>query len=134
MLLNKVLQTKEKSKVKTNAESTKPGPIFTPAVDIFETDNEITVLADIPGVKSDGLDIDLRDNILSLGGTVESLETKEEQKVLTEFEIGKYWRQFTISNIIDQSKIDAELKDGVLRLTLPKAEKALPRKIQVKAA
>ena len=134
MLLNKVLQTKEKSKVKTNAESTKPGPIFTPAVDIFETDNEITVLADIPGVKSDDLDIDLRDNILSLGGTVESLETKEEQKVLTEFEIGKYWRQFTISNIIDQSKIDAELKDGVLRLTLPKAEKALPRKIQVKAA
>ncbi|PIE61000.1 MAG: heat-shock protein Hsp20 [Desulfobacterales bacterium] len=125
------LQVKEKSQVQTAGESTKPGIRFTPAVDIFENDKEITLLADMPGVTAEGLEIDLRDNTLTLEGDVEPFEKKDELNVLTEFEVGQYWRQFTLTEVINQSKIEANLNNGVLRLTLPKVEKAQPRKIKV---
>ena len=128
----KALKAKEKKVVSTPAERTRPGPIFTPAVDIFETDQEITLVADIPGVKADSLDIDLRDNVLTLAGEVETPEDQGEVDVLREYDTGKYLREFTLSEMIDQSKIEAELKDGVLRLTLPKVEAVSPRKVTVK--
>jgi HSP20 family protein len=129
---SKALQAKQKSEVTTPAEQTKPGPVFTPAVDIFETENEITLLADMPGVKAGDLDIDLHDNVLSLDGSVRSPEGADEVDVFKEYRTGKYSRQFTLSQVIDQSKIKAELKDGVLRLRLPKVEAATPRKIAVR--
>jgi HSP20 family protein len=128
----KALKAKEKREVPVPAERTKPGPTFTPAVDIFETDREITLVADIPGVKADNLDIDLRDNILTLAGEVEAPEGQGEVDVLREYDTGKYLREFTLSEMIDQSKIEAELKDGVLRLRLPKVEAVSPRKVTVK--
>jgi HSP20 family molecular chaperone IbpA len=128
----KALKAKEKRVVSVPAERTKPGPTFTPAVDIFETDREITLVADIPGVKADSLDIDLRDNVLTLVGEVEAPEGQGEVDVLREYGTGKYLREFTLSEMIDQSKIEAELKDGVLRLTLPKVEAVSPRKVPVK--
>lgn len=130
----KALQAKQKSEVTTRTEQTRPGPVFTPAVDIFETEKEITLLADMPGVKSGDLDIDLHENVLSLDGDVKAPEGADEVDVLREYRTGKYYRQFTLSQVIDQSKIDAELKDGVLRLRLPKVEAATPRKIAVKGA
>jgi HSP20 family protein len=129
----KELQAREKAEVSTPAEQTRPGPTFTPAVDIFETDQEITVLADMPGVKAKDLAVDLRENTLTLTGTVEPPEREKEEEVLREYRTGNYYRQFTLSDTIDQSKIDAALKDGVLRLTLAKIEKATPRTIPVKA-
>ncbi len=131
---SKALQAKQKSEVTPSAELTKPGPVFTPAVDIFETKKEITLLADMPGVKSGDLDIDLHENVLSLDGNVKAPEGAEEVDVLREYRTGKYYRQFTLSQVIDQSKINAELKDGVLRLRLPKVEAATPRKIAVKSS
>jgi HSP20 family molecular chaperone IbpA len=128
----KALKAKEKRVVPAPAERTKPGPSFTPAVDIFETDREITLVADIPGVKADNLEIDLRDNILTLAGEVAAPEGPGEEDVLREYDTGKYLREFTLSEMIDQSKIEAELKDGVLRLTLPKLEAVSPRKVTVK--
>lgn len=127
------LQAKEKAEVASPAEQTSPGLVFTPEVDIFETDKEITLLADMPGVKAKDLLIGLRKNVLSLDGEVELPEGADEADVFREYRTGKYSRQFKLSEIIDQSKIDAELKDGVLRLKLPKAEAAKPRKIAVKA-
>jgi HSP20 family protein len=129
----KELQAREKAEVSPTAEQTRPGPTFTPAVDIFETDQEITVLADMPGVKAKDLAIDLRENTLTLSGEVESPEGEKEQDVLREYRTGDYYRQFTLSEGIDQSKIEAALKDGVLRLRLPKVEAAAPRTIPVKA-
>ena len=134
MTETKEIQAKEKQEVSVPAEQTKPGPVFTPAVDIFETEKDMTLLADLPGVKSDELNIDLRDNVLTLTGEVAPWEGAEEEDLLIEYEIGRYLRQFTLSEVIDQDKIDAQLNDGVLRLTLPKVEKATPRKISVKAA
>ncbi|WP_337833621.1 Hsp20/alpha crystallin family protein [Desulfonema magnum] len=104
-----------------------------PVADIFETELEITLLADMPGVKPEDLDIDLRENTLTLAGEVEPPEGAEETDIFREYQTGRYFRQFTLSEVIDQSKIDAKLNDGVLRLTLPKVEKAAPRKIMVKA-
>lgn len=130
---SKEIQAREKQELTAPAEQTKPGPVFSPAVDIFETEKEITLLADLPGVNSDELNIDLRDNVLSLAGGVAPWESAEEKDLLVEFEIGRYFRQFNLSEVIDQEKIDAQLNDGVLRLTLPKVEKAQPRKIAVTA-
>lgn len=130
----KALKAKEKREVPAPAEGTRPGPTFTPAVDIFETDREITLVADIPGVKADNLDIDVRDNVLTLVGEVEAPEGQGEVDVLREYDTGKYLREFTLSEMIDQSKIEAELKEGVLRLTLPKVEAVSPRKVTVKVA
>jgi HSP20 family molecular chaperone IbpA len=130
---SKELKVKEKQEVSTAAEQTKPGLVFTPSVDIFENETEIVLLADMPGVKAQDLNIDLRDNTLTLDGGVEPVEGAGEEDVLIEYEVGKYHRQFSLSEVIDQAKIDAQLKDGVLRLTLPKVEKATPRTITVQA-
>jgi HSP20 family protein len=130
---SKSIQVKEKSELTTPAEQTRPGLVFTPAVDIFETEKEITLLADMPGVKSADLDIDLRDNMLTLDGDVKAPEGTDEVDVIREYRTGKYYRQFTLSQLIDQAKIAAELKDGVLRLQLPKGEAATPRRIAVKS-
>jgi HSP20 family protein len=130
---SKAIQAKEKAEVTSTAEQTRPGLVFTPAVDIFETDREITLLADMPGVKSKALNIDLHENILTLDGDVNPPEGADEVDIMTEYRTGKYYRQFTLSQVIDQGKIDAVLKDGVLRLRLPKVEAATPRKIAVKS-
>jgi HSP20 family protein len=128
----KEIQVKPKQEITSPAEQTKPGMVFTPSVDIFETDRELTLLADLPGVKAENLTIDLRENILTLTGEVEPFESANEKDILIEYETGKYYRQFSLSNVIDQSKINANLTDGVLRLTLPKIEEAKPRKIEVR--
>lgn len=130
---SKALQVKEKAEVTAPAEQMRPGLVFTPAVDIFETEKEITLLADMPGVKSGGMNIDLRDNVLTLDGDVKPPEGAGEVDVMREYRTGKYYRQFTLSQVIDQGKIDAELNDGVLRLRLPKVEAATPRRIAVKS-
>jgi HSP20 family molecular chaperone IbpA len=114
------------------AESTRPGLVFTPAVDIFETEAAITVLADMPGVRVDGLGIDLRDNVLSIEGRVAEIQGEKEQMLLQEYRTGSFHRDFRLTNLIDQNNIDASLSNGVLRLTLPKAEAARPRKIEVR--
>jgi HSP20 family protein len=129
---SKALKAKDKMEIATPAEQMKPGLVFTPAVDIFETDRELTVLADLPGVKAKDLTIDVRDDVLSLAGEVNPLEGPNEVVVLREYETGKYVRQFNLSEVIDQSKIEANLTEGVLRLILPKVEPATPRKIKVK--
>ena len=131
---SKALQAKEKAELTTPGEQTRPGLVFTPAVDIFETDKEITLLADMPGVKAGDLNIDLHENLLTLNGEAQTPEGEGEVDVIREYHTGKYYRQFTVSQIIDQAKIDAEMKDGVLRLRLPKVEAATPRRITVKSS
>lgn len=117
---------------KESPEQTRPGEVYSPATDIFETDESITVLADMPGVKADALQIDLRDNVLTLTGRVAPQESNYESELLREFQTGTFYRQFTLSERIDQARIDAKLTDGVLRLELPKVERAKPRQIQVR--
>jgi len=131
---SKALQAREKAEVQTPAEQLKPGLVFSPAIDIFETEKEITLLADMPGVKASQLSIDLKESILSLTGDVEDPQGADEADLLREYRTGRYFREFSLSQGVDQSRIDAELKDGVLHLRLPKVEKATPRKIAVKVS
>ena len=132
--MEKQLQRTEKQKVASSAEQTRPGLVFTPAVDIFDNDSALTVLADLPGVKAKDLKIDLRESTLTLTASVDSLQGDQEIEVFREYESGTFFRQFTLAETIDQAKIDAELRDGVLRLRLPKTEAAKPRQIAVKAS
>ena len=125
------LKVREKQEVAASAEQTKPGPVFTPSVDIFETDRAITVLADMPGVKAEDLNVDLRDDTLTLIGETSAAVDIPGDKMHVEYETGRYYRQFSLSEVIAQDRIDATLSDGVLRLTLPKVEKATPRRITV---
>jgi HSP20 family protein len=129
----KELKIREKQELSTPAEQTRPGLVFTPSVDIFETDKELVLLADMPGVRAGDLSIDLRDDTLTLAGDVQPGQGPDESDILIEYEVGKYYRQFSLSEIIDQARIDAKLEDGVLRLTLPKVEKATPRRIEVQS-
>ena len=128
------IQKTETSNVATAPEQTRTGPVYSPAVDIFENDGSITLLADMPGVKSSDLEIDLRENVLTLTGRVTPTGTSKESNVLREYRPGTFFRQFTLSEAIDQPKIDAQLTDGVLRLELPKGAKARPRQITVRSA
>jgi HSP20 family protein len=127
------LQAREKREVTSPAEQTKAGLVFTPPVDIFETPSEITVLADMPGVNAEHLRVDLHDNVLTLTGDVESPEGPSERILLRQYQTGKYFRQFALSEAIDQEKVEANLTDGVLRLKLPKVAAAQPRRITVKS-
>jgi HSP20 family molecular chaperone IbpA len=119
--------------ISARPEQTRSGTVYTPAVDIFENDSAITVLADMPGVKASDLRIDLRESVLTLTGRVSLLETSNELHILREYEPGMFFRQFSVGEMIEQSKIDAQLRDGVLRLELPKAERARPRQIAVRS-
>lgn len=131
---SKELKLKGKQEVTAPAEQTRPGAVFSPNVDIFENDQQITLLADLPGVTPEELKIDLRDDILTISGDVKPFEGPDEKDLMIEYEVGQYYRQFTLSEVIDQNRIEAQLKDGVLQLRLPKVEKATPRKINVTAA
>jgi len=115
-----------------SAEQTRPAPVFQPPVDIYETDEMLVVLADLPGVKADELAIDLENDVLRLQGGAG--DEAEGEPLLREYQLGRYLRQFTINEAIDRQAISAELKNGQLTLRLPKAAKAMPRKIQVSQA
>jgi HSP20 family protein len=132
-MADKELQVREKRELQADAEHTRPGVVFTPAVDIFESEDEITLLADMPGVAGDGVTIDVQNDELKVTGEVEAPGSENETYMLREYEAGRFYRHFSLSDRIDQSKISASMKDGVLRLALPKMEKAKPRKIEVKA-
>jgi HSP20 family protein len=125
----KDLQVQEKRELKKE-EPTHEGVFFEPGVDIYETPTALTLVADVPGATAKDLEIDLRDNVLTLTARTAQRDQRW-RPIYEEYRIGDYTRQFRLGHEIDQSKINAKIKDGVLMLQLPKAESALPRKIQV---
>ncbi len=130
---DKDLQVQEKQEVQSQSESTRNVPVFVPAVDIYEKDQGLVLVADMPGVPMENVEIDLNNDQLTIRGMVPQEERKG-TTLLREYAVGDYYRQFTLSNVIDQGKIEATMKDGVLKLILPKAEAAKPRKISVQGA
>jgi HSP20 family protein len=123
---------------KERAEQTQPerlrgGVFFTPRVDIIETDHELTVFADLPGVKPNEVDLRYENGELTLHGRVQPRQP-ERGSLLNEYEVGDFYRAFTIGESIDGSKISAEFKNGVLTIHLPKMEKAKPRQITVRGS
>ncbi len=131
-MAEKELQPKAKTEAPAKAERVRPGRVFLPAVDIFETPEELVLIADMPGVSGEKVTLDLKENHLLISGEVGPPLGEGETLVEQEYFSGDFQREFHLGSLIDQSKIEATLKDGVLRLVLPKVEKAKPRKIQVK--
>ena len=123
----------ERSSV-TQAEMTRDLPVFTPAADIYEKDDALLVVCDMPGVPENAVDIDLENNVLVITGRQEDQSQKDCQLVYRGYVTGIYRRVFTLATDIDREKIKARLVNGVLSITLPKAESARPRKIKVETA
>ena len=126
------VSAREKRDIVTT-EGTRPGVLLNPAVDIFEDPRAITVLADMPGVQPEHLTIDLRDGVLTIIGHAAKSDAPNEMPLLQEYSAATFQRSFTVSEAIDQAQIQATLRQGVLRLRLPKAERAKPREIKVQA-
>ena len=107
---------------------------FAPQFEVKETKDALIVKADMPGVKADDLDVSVQANVLSITGRREQeRKTEEEHFHMTERSYGTFTRSFTLPDGVDSKNLDAELKDGVLTLTLPKAPEARPQRVQIKA-
>jgi HSP20 family protein len=128
----KELQPKVKEEVPAKGERVRPGRVFLPAVDIFETPEALVLAADMPGVSGDRVSLDLKDNHLIISGEISQPLGEGETLLSQEYLVGDYYREFHLGELIDKNRIEAAMNDGVLKLTLPKAEKAKPRKIEVK--
>lgn len=127
--------TQSQVPVREKAEATEAGSYegrwFEPAVDIYENDEALTLVADLPGVAGEDVSTDLRENLLTITARFKN-QASQWKPVYEEYAEGHYVRQFRLGQQIDQAKITAVMKDGVLTLTLPKADAAKPRKIEVK--
>jgi HSP20 family protein len=125
-------EVETKQQEQQGAEHTRSGPIFRPNVDIIEGQDELLIVADMPGCKSDSIDIHFEDGILSIQGRVEP-RYGEVNLLLNEYGVGDFYRTFRVSEQIDASRIQAEFVTGSLTVHLPRAEAAKPRKIEVRA-
>jgi HSP20 family protein len=105
---------------------------ITPPVDIYETENDVVLVADVPGLTKENLEIDIDNEELTIKGAFEEQDSGG-QKLINECIYGEYYRAFTLGDVIDREKISAKLDDGVLTLTLPKVERVKPRKIAIEA-
>jgi HSP20 family protein len=134
IMTEKEMQVQRKQEVQQSGEPTKNERQFVPAVDIFETDQAVTVVAEKPGVDKGGVDIHLENDTLTIRGDRTREAKENEMLLLQEYEPGCFMRRFTVSETIDQGKIAATMTDGILTVVLPKVEPAKPRKILVKGA
>jgi HSP20 family protein len=126
------LQVQKKRELENKEEATVPARMFVPAADIFEAENDLTVILEMPGVEKKNVDVRVEDGVLNVEGRLDLAKYQGLQPLYTEYNIGHYARSFRLSSKIDQSKIAAEMKDGVLSLKLPKIEEAKPRTIQIR--
>jgi HSP20 family molecular chaperone IbpA len=125
------LQVQQKREVDRAEESTRPTRAFMPSADIFETEEALSVVLEMPGVSRDNVDINVEDGVLTVEGRIDFGKYEGLRPLYSEYNVGPYRRSFRLSGQVDQAKIFAEMQDGVISLTLPKAEKAKPRRIKV---
>lgn len=126
--------TKEKQQLAKPQEQTRPGRYYVPDVNIYELDESLKLWADMPGVKEKDVNVTLKDGVLTIVGQVATDMYAGLRPMYTEYNIGNYYREFVLNEEIDESKIRATLRNGVLELELPKKEKAKPRQIEVRSA
>jgi HSP20 family protein len=126
------LQVQKKREVETKEEATIPARVFLPNADIYETPTDLKVALEMPGIEKSNVEIKVEDGVLHVEGRLDLSKYTGLQPLYTEYNVGHYARSFQLTSKIDQNKIAAEMKDGVLSLTLPKVEEAKPQTIQIK--
>jgi len=128
----KSILKKQESENTDTIERTRSGKVFVPAVDIFETENDVIVMADMPGANEKSIEITLEQNVLTIQARVEEYAPEGFDLQYREYDTGDYQRSFNLPDTINRDKIDAKFTNGVLKLILPKTEPAKPKKIEVK--
>ncbi len=126
------IMEKQQAERGQEVEATRARPVFLPCTDILEREDAIVVMADMPGVGSEAVDVDLTGNELTISGRVADPAIEGHTLTSWEYEVGDYRRRFRLSGGIDADKIDATIKNGVLQVVLPKSKEAQPQKITVK--
>jgi HSP20 family protein len=125
------LAVREKQELAKKEEQTVPGRYYVPTADIFETEEALTVVMEMPGVEKKDVNVALEEDNLRIEGKVDFSKYRGMDPVYTEFMVGHYGRGFTLSSKVDRDGISAQLDDGVLTLTLPKAKEAMARRIAI---
>jgi HSP20 family protein len=131
MTTQQELQVQQKREVDKVQESTTPMRAFLPNTDIFETEDTLTVVLEMPGVTRDNVEVSVENGMVTVEGKINFDKYEGLQPVYSEYNIGPYRRSFRVSNRVDADRIRAEMRDGVITLVLPKAEEAKPRRIEV---
>ncbi len=125
------LEPQEKKELVENEEKTVPARFYVPYTDIYETEHALTLVMEMPGVERENIDVGIEKDVLQIEGRIDLSSYAEMEPVYTEYNVGHYTRKFSLSSKIDQARISAVMADGVLTLTLPKAEEAKPRRIEI---
>jgi HSP20 family protein len=125
------LEVQKKRQVKSEQESTAPINMFIPTTDIYETEAALMVVVEMPGVDKSNVDIAVKDGVLTIDGRIDFQKYAGMQPVYTEYNVGHYQRRFSLSNKVNAPGIRAEMRDGLLTFTIPKAEEAPAQKIEV---
>lgn len=131
MAKNQELAVQQKKELAAKDESTVPARFYVPNTDIYETDDALTVLLEMPGVEKKDVTVNVENDVVRVEGRVDYSKYEGLEPVYSEYNVGHYVRSFVLSSKIDQDGISAELGDGVLTLTLRKAKQAQPRRINI---
>jgi HSP20 family molecular chaperone IbpA len=131
MARSQALEVQEKKELVSKDEKTVPARYYVPTTDIFETEDALTVVMELPGVERQAVEINIENDVLRVEARIDFSKYEGLEPLYTEYNIGHFTRSFTLSNKIDQQQISAQLDDGVLTLTLKKAQEAIPRRIPI---
>jgi HSP20 family molecular chaperone IbpA len=131
MARSQALEVQEKKELVSKEEKTVPARYYVPTTDIFETEDALTVVMEIPGVEKQAIDVNVENDVLRVEARIDYSNYDGMEPLYAEYNVGHFTRSFTLSNKIDQQQISAQLDDGVLTLTLKKAKEALPRRIAI---
>ncbi len=131
MAQSQSLEVQEKKELVSKDEKTIPVRFFVPTTDIFETEDALTVVMEVPGVDKGAVDISVENDVLQVEAKIDPAKYEGMEPLYTEYNVGHFARSFTLSNKIDQQQIGAQLQDGVLTLTLKKTREAMPRRISI---
>jgi HSP20 family protein len=126
------LEVQEKKELVSKEEKTVPARYYVPSTDIYETDEALVVVMEVPGVERKDIDVKLENDVLQIEARVDYSKYDGLEPLYTEYNVGHFARLFSIPSKIDQQQIEAVLEDGILTLTLKKAKEALPRRIEIR--
>jgi len=126
------LEVQQKKELVTKGEKTVPARYYVPSTDIYETDDALQVVMEVPGVDRKNIDVKLENNELHVEARIDSTYYDGMEPLYTEYGVGHFARSFSLSQLIDQNNIAANLADGVLTLTLKKVQQVQPRRIEIK--
>lgn len=132
MARSQALEVQEKKELVSKEEKTVPARYYVPTTDIFETEDALTVVMEIPGAEKQAVEVNIENDVLRVEARIDHSKYDGLEPLYAEYNVGHFTRSFTLSNKIDQQQIGAQLDDGVLALTLKKAKEALPRRIAIR--